>query len=71
MIYLRNMVIFHTVDGYEILRQLISGKHPIISRISSIGGAGTVTTGLQACALCQESSTCRDDRRYPEIYVTW
>jgi hypothetical protein len=30
-----------TVDGCEILRQLIGGKHPIIYRLSTIpGGAG-------------------------------
>ena len=33
--------IHHAVDGWEILHQLIGGKHPIIYRVSTIqGGAG-------------------------------
>jgi hypothetical protein len=40
-----------TVDGCEILHQLIGGKHPIIYRVSTIqGGAGflpsTVSTSI-------------------------
>ena len=32
----KSLISFHTVDGCEILHQLIGGKHPIIYRVSNI-----------------------------------
>ena len=43
-----------TVDGCEILRRLISGKHPIIYRASTIqGGAGFRNHPQYHAAKCQ------------------
>jgi len=47
---------YHTADRWEILHQLIDGKHPIIYRVSTIqgggGGAGFDIVGYQFNPWC-------------------
>jgi hypothetical protein len=44
-------IMIHTVDGCEILHQLIGGKHPILQRVSTIqDGAGFLPSTIQGGA---------------------